>query len=155
MNRRKIDVALSSVLIIASLTILISDKLVEGGVETDLGSMFLPRIVAVFILFFSAMIGIPSLARLCKDTPLGGLERVDTEGFLGIFVYIAILVAYWFAMPYVGFLIATPIAMFGIAVLLGGRNWPVMAAVSILTPTIVYFGSSAFLRVFLPSWSLS
>lgn len=155
MNRRKIDVAFTSLLIIVSLVILSSDKLVEGGMETDLGSMFLPRIVAVFIILFSAMIGAPSLAKLLKNAPLGGLEHIDTTGFLGIGIYIAILVAYWAAIPHVGFLIATPIAMFGIAVLLEGRNWLVMAAVSVLTPLAVYYGSSTFLRVFLPTWSLS
>ncbi|TVO63974.1 tripartite tricarboxylate transporter TctB family protein [Denitromonas ohlonensis] len=155
MNRRKIDVAFTSLLIIVSLVILSSDKLVEGGMETDLGSLFLPRIVAVFIILFSVMIGIPSLAKLLKNAPLGGLERIDTTGFLGIGIYIAILVAYWAAIPHVGFLIATPIAMFSIAVLLEGRNWPVMAAVSVLTPLAVYYGSSTFLRVFLPTWSLS
>lgn len=155
MNRRKIDVALSSLLILASLVILTSDSLVEGGVETELGSMFLPRIVAVFIIFFSAMVGLPSLAKLLKGNPLGGLERVDTEGFFGIAIYIAILAAYWLATPHVGFLVATPIAMFGIAVLLGGRNWPAMATVSIITPVVVYYGSSHFLRVFLPPWTLS
>lgn len=155
MNRRKIDFAFSSLLIIASLVILSSDKLVEGGMETDLGSMFLPRIVAVFIIFFSAMIGIPSLFKLIRKTPLGGLERIDTTGFIGIGIYIAILAAYWLAMPYVGFLVATPFAMFGIAILLEGRNWPVLAAVSTIIPLVVYYGSSAFLRVFLPPWALS
>lgn len=84
MNRRKLDVAFSSILIIVSLIILTSDGLVEGGMETDLGSMFLPRIVAGFILIFSATIGIQSLIRIFKGVALNGLERVDTEGFLGI-----------------------------------------------------------------------
>ena len=50
MDRRKIDVAMTSFLIVMSLIILISDDLVQGGVETDLGSMFLPRIVAIAII---------------------------------------------------------------------------------------------------------
>jgi putative tricarboxylic transport membrane protein len=155
MNRRKIDVVVCSALIIASLIIFSNDTLAEGGVETDLGSMFLPRIVAGFIILFSAMIGIPSLAKLLNKTPLGGLEHIDTEGFFGIGIYIAILIAYWLAMPHVGFLIATPFAMFGIAWLLEGRNWFAMTALSIITPLVVYFGSSFFLRIALPSWTLS
>ncbi|MDX9838877.1 MAG: tripartite tricarboxylate transporter TctB family protein [Azoarcus sp.] len=155
MNRRKIDVVFSSILIIASLVILSSDKLVEGGVETDLGSMLLPRIVAVFIIIFSAMIGVPSLLNLIRKTPLRGLEQIDTEGFLGIGIYIAILAAYWLALPHLGFLVATPFAMFGVAILLEGRNWPVMATVSLVIPLVVDYGSSIFLHVFLPPWTLS
>ncbi len=155
MDRRKIDVALSSVLIIASIVILTSDSLVEGGVETELGSMLLPRIVATLITVFAAMIGIPSLLRLMSGAPQGETERIDTKGFLGIAAYVAILVSYWYAMPHLGFILTTSLAMFSIAILLEGRQWLAMAAVSIVTPLVVFYTSSHLLRVFLPTWSLT
>lgn len=155
MNRRIIDVAFSSALIIFSIVILTNDGLTEGGVETELGSMLLPRLVAVAIIFFSAMIGIPSLLNMFKKLPLGQLEDIDIKGFLGVGVYIIILAAYWYAMPRIGFLFSTPIAMFAIGVLLGGRNWLVLISVSVVVPTLLYFGSNHFLRVILPSWTLS
>jgi len=155
MDRRKFDVAFSSLTIFVSLVILTSDTLVEGGVETELGSMFLPRIVAVFIILFSLGMGVPSLRRLIKDAPLGGLDRIDTAGTLGVVIYLAILIAYWAAMPQVGFLVATPVAMFAIGWLLLGRNWIVMAIVSLVTTVVVYFGSSLVLRIYFPAWSLN
>lgn len=155
MNRRKVDVGLSAVLIIVSLIILTNDSLVEGGMETDLGSMFLPRLVAVFIIMFSATIGIQSLLKLHKKTKLGVFEYIDTTGFLGIGIYVAIFVLYWFLVPYTGFLITTPIVMMSIGVLLGGRSWLPMATVSVITPLLVFYGCSNYLRVFLPTWSLS
>ncbi len=155
MNRRKFDVAFASMMIIVALVILTNDSLVEGGVQTELGSMFLPRIVAVFIILFSAQIAVPSLLKLLKGTALGGLERIDGSGFAGVALYLAILFGYWFAIPHVGFLVATPVAMFVIGWLLGGRSWLAMAAVSTLTPLAIHYGSSMFLRVFLPTWSLS
>jgi putative tricarboxylic transport membrane protein len=155
MDRRKLDVVFTTVLIIASLVILQGDNLVKGGVETDLGSLFLPRIVAVAILFFSAMIGIPSLLNLLRNAPPGELEHVNTEGFLGIGVYFAILIAYWYFVPHIGFLLATPVVMFSIAVLLGGRSWAVMSGMSVVVTLVVYYGSKHFLRVFLPEWTLS
>ena len=155
MNRRKLDVAFSSILIIVSLIILTSDGLVEGGMETDLGSMFLPRIVAGFILLFSATIGIQSLIRIYKGVALNGLERIDTEGFRGIGIYVAIFIVYWLVVPHVGFLVATPFALFGIAVLLGGRQWIRITAVSLITPVVVYYACSNLLRVFLPPWALT
>ena len=155
MNRRKLDVVFSSILIIVSIVILTNDGLVEGGVETDLGSMFLPRIVAGFILLFSANIGIGSLLRMYKGTALNGLERIDTEGFLGIGIYIFIFATYWLVVPHVGFLVATPLAMFAIAILLGGRQWFAITAVSVITPVVVYYACINLLRVYLPTWSLT
>lgn len=155
MDRRIIDVVFSSFLIIVSLVILTGNQLVEGGVETDLGSMVLPRAVAVAIMVFSAMIGIPSLINLLKNAPPGPLEHVNVKGFMGVAIYVVILAAYWYGMPRIGFLLATPVAMFAIAVLLGGRSWLVMTAVSVVVPTLVYFGCNHFLRVFLPPWAMS
>lgn len=155
MDRRKIDVVLSTLLIITSLIILISDNLVEGGAESDLGSMFLPRIVAGLIILFAATIGIQSLSQLLKQAKTEGPERIVTDGFFGIYIYIGIFIAYWLLVPHVGFLITTPFVMFSIALLLGGRNWLPITAMSVITPILVFYGSSHFLRVFLPTWTLS
>ena len=155
MDRRKIDVVVATILIIASIIILTNDNLSDGGVETDLGSMFLPRIVAAFIIFFSATIGIQSLLKLKKGAELEGPERIEIDGFLGVNIYVGIFIAYWFLVPYVGFLLVTPFVMFGIAVLLGGRNWVPITLVSVITPVLIYYGSYYDLRVFLPTWSLT
>jgi len=53
-----------------------------------------------------------------------------------------------------GFVVATPVVIFAIGVLLQGRNWAVMAAVSIITPLVIFYACQNYLRVFLPSWSL-
>lgn len=155
MDRRIADVVFTTALIIASVVILVGNNLVEGGVETDLGSLLLPRLVAMAIIVFSVLIGVPSLLKLLGNEARSTLETIDTEGFLGVGLYIGILAAYWYFLPIAGFLVTTPVAMFAIAVLLGGRRWWVMAAVSVAVPTVVYYGCSNFLRVFLPVWNLS
>jgi len=154
MNRRKIDVTFSTFLILVSLIILFNDNLVEGGVETELGSMFLPRLVAVCIMIFSATIGIQSIVKLHRGTKLESEEKIDTTGFLGIALYLTIFVLYWLAVPYVGFLAATPFAMLGIAFLLGCQSWVTMVVISVITPLVVNYGCSNYLRVFLPNGSL-
>ncbi len=154
MNRRKIDVAFSAFLILVSLTILVNDNLVEGGVETELGSMFLPRLVAICMLIFSATIGIEAITKLSRKTELALEEKIDTTGFLGIGIYLAIFVFYWFVVPYVGFLVATPFTIFSVALLLGGRSWVTMVLLSVITPFIIDYGCSNFLRVILPTGSL-
>lgn len=155
MDRRIIDVVFTTALIIASVVILVDNNLVVGGVETDLGSLLLPRLVAMAIIAFSVLIGVPSLLKLLWNESQSILETIDTEGFFGVGLYIVILAAYWYFLPITGFQVTTPVAMFAIAVMLGGRSWWVMAVVSVAVPTIVYYGCSNFLRVFLPVWNLS
>lgn len=154
MERRKVDIILASVLILLSIIILTNDGLVDGGVETDLGSLFLPRIVACFIILFAGTIGLQSFIKLSRNQPLDEHEVISTTGFLGVFLYVGIFVAYWFFVPYVGFLVATPFVMLAIAALLGGRNWFALIIMSVLVPLIIFYGSRQFLRVFLPTWSL-
>ncbi len=154
MDRRKIDVVLSTFLIIVSVIIFTNDGLVEGGAESDLGSMFLPRLVAGLIIIFAATISIQSFRKLAKGTQPEGQEIITTNGFSGVFIYIGIFIAYWFTVPHVGFLVATPFIMIAVALLLGGRNWVPIIATSVITPVLIYYGSKEFLRVYLPTWTL-
>jgi hypothetical protein len=135
------------------LIILTNDNLVEGGAESDLGSMFLPRTVAGLIIIFSATIAIQSLRKLSKGSQIEDLELISTDGFSGILIYIGIFIAYWLAVPYVGFLVATPFIMIAVAMLLGGRNWVPIIAMSVITPVLIDYGSKEFLRVYLPTWA--
>lgn len=155
MDRRKIDIALSAILILVSIIILTSDKLVEGGAEAELSSMFLPRLVAVFIIILALTIATQSFMQLSKSVPMTKEERIDVNGLSGVFIYTAIFVAYWLLVPHVGFVVATPFVMIAIATLLGGRRWVPMVLVSVITPLLIDYGTSHFLRIFLPSWSLS
>ncbi|GEM_PF-1892390 len=154
MNRRKIDVGLSAILMTISTIILTRDDLAEGGMETELGSMFLPRVIAVFIILFSGTLGAQALLALKKGSPLKACEHIDTAGFLGVGIYFGIFTFYWLIVPYLGFMVATPFIVFAIAYLLGGRRWIPMTALSVLTPVFIYYGCSQYLRVFLPTGSI-
>ncbi|MEH6651433.1 MAG: tripartite tricarboxylate transporter TctB family protein [Motiliproteus sp.] len=154
MDRRKIDVVLSTFLIIVSVIILTNDKLVEGGAESDLDSMFLPRVVATLMIIFSATTAIQSLRKLAVGSKPEAQEIIITDGFSGILIYIGIFIAYWLTVPHIGFLVATPFIMIAVAILLGGRNWIPVISMSVITPVLIYFGSREFLRVYLPTWTL-
>ena len=155
MNRRKIDVGLSAILITVSIIILTNDNLTKGGMETELGSMFLPRLIAVFIILFSGTLGAQALVKLRKGKKLEITENIDTTGFVGVGIYFSIFILYWLAVPHVGFLLATPFTVLAVAYLLGGRSWIPMIALSIITSVFIYYGCSQYLRVFLPTWSLT
>ncbi len=155
MNRRKIDVVFSAILILVSLVILTNDGLVEGGMETELGSMFVPRVIAFFILIFSFTIGAQAILKLRRGDELQLVENIDTRGFGGVGIYFSIFVLYWLAAPFLGFIIATPFVIGSVAYLLGGRRLIPIGILSIITPVLIYYGCSLYLRVFLPPWSLS
>lgn len=155
MDRRKIDIVLSALLIMMSIIILTNDHLVEGGSEAELSAIFLPRVVAGFILIFAAYLGIESLLKLSKGLPIQDAEKIQTSGFFGIVIYLAIFVLYWFAVPYVGFVITTPFIILAIAILLGGRNWLALVPLAVLLPLAVEYGARNFLSIYLPTWSLS
>ncbi|WP_370279250.1 tripartite tricarboxylate transporter TctB family protein [Pontibacterium sp.] len=154
MDRRKIDVVLSTFLIIASVIILTNDSLAEGGADSEMGILFLPRVVAGFIIIFAATIAIQSFMKLSKGAAMEGQEVITTDGFSGIFIYVGIFVAYWLAVPHLGFMVTTPFVMLGVAYLLGGRNWLPIILMSAITPVLIYYGSREYLRVYLPTWTL-
>lgn len=154
MDRRKIDVGLATFLIAISIVILASDGLVEGGAASDLGSMFLPRVVAVLMILFSTTLAFQALRQLAASRTPQGDALISTQGFSGILIYLGIFVAYWLSVPLVGFLVATPITMLAVAWLLNGRRWLLMIATSVLVPAVIFYGSREFLRVYLPTWSL-
>lgn len=155
MDRRKIDVVLSAILITICTIILVNDNLAQGGMETELGSMFLPRLIAVFIILFSGTLGAQALVKLRKGGPLDDAEHIDTTGFIGVGFYFSIFIFYWLIVPHVGFLVATPFIVVAVSYLLGGRRWIPMIVISILISFFIYYGCSQYLRVFLPTWSLS
>lgn len=155
MDRRKIDVILSAILISVSMMILLRDDLAKGGMETELGSMFVPRIIAFFIILFSGTIGAQGLLSLAKGKKRLPTETIDTLGFGGVAIYFSIFILYWLVVPHVGFILTTPFIIFSIAYLLGGRSWLPMTAISIVTPLLIYYGCSQYLRVFLPTWTLT
>jgi len=154
LDRRKVDIVVMTMLIIASIIILTDDSLSEGGAQTELGSLFLPRIVAGFIIIFSLFIGATSTYKLLAKKTLETDETITLNGFVGVNIYVGIFILYWFCVPYVGFLVATTLVMLSVALLLGGKNWLAIGAMSIVLPLLVFYGCIHFLRVYLPTWSL-
>ncbi|WP_341667002.1 tripartite tricarboxylate transporter TctB family protein [Alcaligenes sp. SDU_A2] len=153
MVKPRINMAFSSAIILISILILSNDSLVSGGVQTELGSLFLPRIIAVLMIALALGIGLPALLGILRHT-----HATDSDGrahdAIGVCLYLAILLAYWAGIPWVGFMVATPLAMLAIGWLLGARKFLPLLAISVITPFVIDYGSRTFLRVFLPGWSL-
>lgn len=151
MDKRKADVFMSMVLIALSAYILLGKDLVEGGLESDLGSLFLPRAVAVIMAVLALNIGIKAIRGLSKNKQTTLDQFIDLNGFSGVFMYVGILFFYWLAMPYIGFMLSTFISMMLVALLLGGKGWFKIVIMVVLVTVLINYGAKEFLRMYLPT----
>lgn len=154
MDKRKAELAASILIIFISAFIILNDNLVEGGVETDLGSMFLPRSLACLMILLALSMGYKSLKEIVKSKVVDVDEVIDINGFTGVFYYIGILFFYWLTMPYLGFMVSTFLVMISVAFLLGAKNWVRVMGMSIFLSAIIQYGAKEFLYVYLPTWNL-
>ena len=154
MDKRKAELAASVLIIFISAFIIFNDNLVEGGVETDLGSMFLPRSLAYLMIFLALSMGYKSLKKIVKQKIVDESETIDIRGFSGVFYYIGILFFYWLTMPYIGFMVSTFLVMISVAFLLGAKSWVRVIVMSIFLSAIIQYGAKDFLYVYLPTWDL-
>ena len=154
MDKRKAELAASILIIFISAFIILNDNLVEGGVETDLGSMFLPRSLAYLMILLALSMGYKSLKKIVKQNAVDANEIIDINGFSGVFYYVSILFFYWLTMPYLGFMVSTFLVMVSVAFLLGARNWVRVIVMSIFLSSIIQYGAKEFLYVYLPTWNL-
>lgn len=157
MDKRMAEIVMSTVLIGVSLVILLNDNLVEGGLETDLGSMFLPRIVAGLISVFSLAIAFPAARSLSQRKVATEEEQIDVQGFSGILMYMGTLVAYWLVLPHLGFVLSTLLVIFFVAFIFdckGIRSWLNVAVLSLIITFGLDYGTREHLRVYLPSFDL-
>ena len=155
MDKPRVDLAFASTVILIAILVLGNDALVEGGAQTELGPLFLPRIVATVMILLSLGIGLPALLGIVRRSGTALPDEGGARDAVGVGLYLTILLSYWAAMPWVGFMVVTPAAMLAIGWLLGARRWAPMLAISLITPLVIDYGSRTFLRVFLPVWSLS
>lgn len=157
MSKPKLELCFALVMIGMSMFILFSDNLVEGGIETDLGSLFLPRVVAVIMVFLSVMIARTSLNSIIVQRKTQHHEVIDLEGFSGVFLYIFTMVAYWLALSYFGFVLSTLAAMLFVAYIFGARGVKAWIKVVLMSAVVTFgvdYGAKEFLRVYLPPFNL-
>ena len=155
MERNKIDIIIGIVLCVFSLSFyMFAYEMIDGGMESELGSMFMPRLLFFSIFLLSILMIVNAFKNINKHNKQAvsnKREYLNTQGYSNIFKYSAVVFVYWLLMPIFGFMITTPLMMFSVMYLLLARNWLTMACVSIALSIalnyICYYG----LRVLLPS----
>lgn len=157
MNKERSDIILSLLLIAVSAYILLSDGFVQGGLETDLGSVFLPRTVAVIMVLLSLSIIGTAVRAGRANIQKKELQTKPQLGYSGAILYMLAIVGYWLILPYLGFLISSVLAMLFVAYIFNCKgivNWLKVLVMALVICIGLDYGTKAYLRVYLPTFSL-
>lgn len=166
MQKHKTDLLLATLLWVASLYILLFDDFIEGGLETDLGSLFLPRAAALVVAVLALFIGGPAIKALRAERgqsdhvadQQGQPQTEEKEGsLLWPMLYIVALIAYWFALPILGFVLSTILVVFFVAYIFNcstAADWLKVLIISLVIAFGLDYVTKKFLKVYLPTSTL-
>jgi len=95
---------------------------------------FFPRLVTGLIIFFAACVCIASIYRIVIDRKSAASEAKGASKkqvmYGNVFAVFVILLAYYFLFQIVGYIIPTILLIASTSLVLGYRNWKVMAITS-------------------------
>ena len=152
---RKVDLTIGiTIAILFSLFLMNIEKFVYGGIPGSISPVLLPKLIVALIVVLSIMIGTTILNKNKKsahstiiDKAIDGDEGVNQKL---IVIYISILLLYLLSLYVFGFMLSTPLVMFAIMFLLGGRNMKVILPLVLISPPLFYYLCYHFLKVILP-----
>jgi putative tricarboxylic transport membrane protein len=112
--------------------------------NVPIGPEFFPRWLAIGLFVCSAVLLIQAIKiKPAGDRPAPTLSLFD-RGMLRLLAGAAIIVVYAISWNFLGFIISTPLVLFGLMFLLGLRRYPVMIIFS-LSATVVIFCAFRYL----------
>ena len=117
----------------------------------DPGIMFVPRILASTLVFLSALLIFqqifPRLPRPKEVPPerLGSREWLQTFGLFGL------TATYTLLLPWLGFLLVTPVYLIAAMLLSGARSRASTGVTAVIVTGVIYVSFVYFFRVSLPS----
>jgi putative tricarboxylic transport membrane protein len=120
----------------------------------DPGIMFMPRILACGLIFLSVLLILQQIVPYLPHPKESPPDRLDSREWFQTFGLFVLTVAYAALLPWLGFLLATPVYLMA-AMLLSGARSPVSTGVSAIIVTgVIYVSFVYFFRVSLPPVSV-
>ena len=116
----------------------------------DPGLMFLPQVLAVGLILLSVLLilqqVVPRMPRPDEAPParLAPREWLQTVGLL------ALTVAYTVLLPWLGFLLATPVYLVAAMLLAGAGRRPRTGVIAVVVTGVIYVSFVYFFKVLLP-----
>jgi hypothetical protein len=120
----------------------------------DPGIMFIPRILASGLIFLSVLLVLqqimPGLPRPREAPP----DRLDSHEWLQTFGLLGITVTYAALLPWLGFLLVTPVYLIAAMLLSGARSRASTGVTAVIVTGVIYVSFVYFFRVSLPPLSV-
>lgn len=141
----KKDLHVALVIIVFSLLYLLGANMInQAGNSATVGPRAFPIGIGILMLISGIWLAVATMNRQRAGFKLDDLEPVDWRTF-GISA--GLLILYAIIQPIIGFLIATPLMMYGQIWSFGSRHYKRDIAVSLLLPIVVYLAFNFVLRI--------
>jgi hypothetical protein len=120
----------------------------------DPGIMFVPRVLASGLIFLSMLLIVqqivPRLPRPKEIPP----ERLDSREWLQTFGLLGLTATYAALLPWLGFLLVTPVYLIAAMLLSGVRSRASTGVTAVIVTGVIYVSFVYFFRVSLPPLSV-
>jgi len=120
----------------------------------DPGIMFMPRVLACGLILLSVLLIFQQISsRLPRPKEMPPL-RLDSREWLQTFGLFGLTITYTALLPWLGFLLVTPIYLVAAMLLSGARSRVSTGVTAVFVTGVIYLSFVYFFRVSLPSLSL-
>ena len=120
----------------------------------DPGIMFLPQILAGVLIFLSVILILQQIVSRIPRPKEAPPDRLDSREWLQTVGLLGVTASYIAFLPWLGFLLVTPVYLIA-AMLLSGARWRVsVGATAVAVTGVIYVSFVYFFKVSLPALQL-
>jgi hypothetical protein len=134
---------------------LIASLKYDTGSITNPQPGFFPRIIGLLIVICSFSVLFSSLRNKKQKDKLNVIwEGLNLKNILSTMIIIVSITLYLLILNYVGFLFSSPVLIFLLAWVMGGKNWIINIVLGIVSSGLIYWLFWIVMRIYIPQGSL-
>ncbi len=116
------------------------------------GPGFFPRIIGLIFIVINSLQLLLSLRKRTEKNRLSTLlQDLQVRGIILAGMMVGIVITYLIVLDTVGFLIASPLLVFSLAWVMGGRNWMANLVLGVVSSGVIYWLFWTIMRVPIPA----
>jgi hypothetical protein len=119
----------------------------------DPGIVFVPRILACGLILLSVLLILQQIVRSLPRPKEAPPDRLDSREWLQTFGLFGLAVAYTGLLPWLGFLLVTPVYLIAAMLLSGARSRAATGVTGLIVTGVIYVSFVYFFKVSLPPLS--
>jgi putative tricarboxylic transport membrane protein len=120
----------------------------------DPGIMFVPRVLACGLIFLSVLLILQQIVPCLPHPKESPPDRLDSREWFQTFGLFVLTVAYTALLPWLGFLLVTPVYIVAAMLLSGARSRASICVTAVIVTGVIYVSFVYFFRVSLPPLSV-